>query len=271
MAQQADACDQSLVRFLLTGSSGDLGKALVPALKGHEVQALARNLPAPGEAGKVDVVLHMAGLRYDRARKASEFAEANVGFTERLLSWLEQSRIMPPPHFIFLSTMYVYGERSQSMLAETSEPNPRTAYGASKLAAEKKIAQACARLDIPFTILRLATVYGAGDDVLRQMERGFKKLFPFVIGDGAQERSMLSIEGFRRTILAASGNPRWFGQTVNVADSQPHRMFDLVERVAGGRRVRHLPRVLTMFSGKLARMNDSFLLDTAKLASLERD
>ncbi|MBI3551230.1 MAG: SDR family oxidoreductase [Elusimicrobia bacterium] len=263
------------MRILLTGATGALGQGLLPALRAHEIVVLPRALEGRTPAGEAGAVLHLAGKKYDSGGSPAEFARANAELTERLLARLESSGFAKPPHFVFFSSMYVYGERSEAPLSEQTQPRPQTPYGLSKLSAEKMIAETCARLKMPFTILRLATVYGTSGDVLSRMESRFRLLPPFVVGDGGQKRSLLSIENLRRVVLAALGNPRWQGLTVNVADPRPYTMLEVVGRAAGVRRVRRVPpglaRLASGFGGwgdQLRRLSESFSLDVTRLLSL---
>lgn len=298
------------MKILLTGANGDVGRHLLNDLlaAGHEVTAVVRTAPAPSALQPpgltwlvadlartalgadaldgVGAVLHAAGKRYDPRASAAAFTTANVEATRRLLASVERSAARA--HVVFFSTMYVYGEGADHPLSEQDTPSPRTPYGASKLEAEREIAPAAWRRELPFTILRMPGVYGTGSaDILAQMASAYRRLPPFVIGAGDQRRSLLAIGNLTRIVRAATGNPRWYGATVNIADPAPYRMLDLVRYVAGGRRVRHLPvawvhgasRLSSLCSpvfpacrdacDRLARLGATFVLDTARLQAMD--
>jgi nucleoside-diphosphate-sugar epimerase len=290
------------VKVLLTGATGDIGRQMLPALgrAGHEVVALRRRRMCDDGGARrptadlvqggsfdelpagLDVVIHLAGKRYEPGARSSVFVRANVELTARLLEAVGRTAAGGRPHILFASTIYVYGERSERPFAEDDPPRPATAYGASKLEAEQRIAAACRERNIPFTILRLPAVYGTGgQDIFTALARVFGRLVPFVIGDGQQRRSLVSVFNFARIVLVAMANPRWYGATVNVADPGSYRIADLAGYVAGSRRVRRLrsawvdlacgvrplariPAYLALCDG-LRRFGDSFELDTTRL------
>jgi UDP-glucose 4-epimerase len=298
------------VRVLLTGATGDLGQCLLRDLveAGHEVLAVSRRAPRGGDARGVrwltadlacaappaadldgiDAVVHLAGQRY-APLPAARFVETNVQATSRLLERLEGRRSERPPHVVFASTIYVYGEGRAGVYTEHDVAAPGTVYGASKLQAERRIVAAGAQAGMPFTILRLPAVYGTdGLDPLRAMADVFARLAPFVIGDGTQERSLLAIGNLSRVVRAALGNPRWDGTTLNVADPEPYRMIDLARHLAPGRRVWHVPAGAVRAAcaarpllgrapayrdacDRLRRLGQSFAIDTSALAVMGVD
>jgi len=280
------------VKTLVTGATGELGSNLVAELlrAGHDVVPLTRSaLAAPLTEPMDDIraVLHLAGKKYDARAPAEAFVSANVEATGRLLSLLERRASAVTPHLVFFSTMFVYGERSEAPLTEDFPPSPRSQYGRSKREAERLVTDVCARKGIPFTILRLATVYGTGgNDVFQRLSVAYRHVFPFVLGDGDQRRSFLAMDNLSTVVLSALGNPRWYGVTINVADPQVYRMIDVARHLAGNRRVRHIPArwargvcALRPVLGAvvpgyrtmcdhLERLGESFSLDTARLRSM---
>ena len=149
-------------RALVTGATGGLGLALVPALlaRGYQVRATGRNrcagerlravgaefvaadLTDPAQAAPLvagrDVVFHAAALSSVWGPAAS-FAAINVGATARLL---EAARQTGCDAFIFVSTPSVYAEpRDRLRLTEESALARRfaNAYVATKFAAERLV------------------------------------------------------------------------------------------------------------------------------------
>jgi nucleoside-diphosphate-sugar epimerase len=297
------------MRLLLTGATGELGTALLSTLigDGHEVIATTRRAPPPPSPASptwiawdlahgpappqaldgVEAVLHLAGKKYDALAPPETFTSSNVDATSQLLDAIAARGRAPAPHVVFFSTMYVYGESSVAPLSESARPEPRTAYGLSKLRAEQRLADACASREIPFTILRLTTVYGTGAvDVLAHMANIYRRVFPFVLGAGEQRRSLLSIDNLRQIVRSVLRDPAWRGQTVNVADPLAYRMIDIATYLAGGRPVRHIPERLARAPGALRssvgalvpryaafcdqveRLAESFCLDTTRLCAM---
>lgn len=73
-------------------------------------------------------------------------------------------------HFIFTSSMAVYGHQSNAeqsgFSAANTRPNPVSVYGATKLMSEKYLRS----LNIPLSIVRLFNVYGPGQDFTNMMQ-----------------------------------------------------------------------------------------------------
>lgn len=73
-------------------------------------------------------------------------------------------------HFVFTSSMAVYGHQSDAaqsgFSAASTRPNPVSVYGATKLMSEKYLRN----LDLPLSIVRLFNVYGPGQDFSNMMQ-----------------------------------------------------------------------------------------------------
>jgi dTDP-4-dehydrorhamnose reductase len=156
------------VRVAVTGAGGGLGRAFlerVPA--GHDVVAFAHaDLPVEdrtavlrrlGEA-RPDVILHLAAMTGvdaceedpDAAYRTNALGTANVALAARETGAL----------LVAISTDYVFDGTKGEPYHEYDEPNPLSAYGASKLAGERE-----ARTLAPeHLVVRTSWVYGAGGD-----------------------------------------------------------------------------------------------------------
>jgi nucleoside-diphosphate-sugar epimerase len=73
---------------------------------------------------------------------------------------------------VYLSTVGVYGDRGGDWVDEETPPNPQSARGRERLAAERAWQDFGARQGIPVAILRLAGIYGPGRNALTQIARG---------------------------------------------------------------------------------------------------
>jgi len=151
------------LKVLLTGGRGMLGRTLVQRLSRHEL--VVTDLPelditSPGKTRrafseiKPSVVIHCAAMtavdqcevESDLAFRVNAVGTANVAIaTERVGARL-----------IAVSTDYVFDGSASRPYHEWDKPDPRTAYGASKLAGEQSIAQHCP----DHAILRTAWLYG---------------------------------------------------------------------------------------------------------------
>jgi len=171
------------MKIFLTGGSGFLGShcAEVLAESGHEIFALVRpssnrgilgglgakfvegDIESPSTyraaIGQVDAVLHVAGVV--KARKQETFDHINALATRTLA----ETALKENPglkRFVFVSSIAAVGPAPKPVPrpADLAE-NPVTAYGRSKLHAEKLLLELHHRL--PLAILRPTIIYGERD------------------------------------------------------------------------------------------------------------
>ena len=85
----------------------------------------------------VDVVVHLSALVHQMSgASAQAYEDINVTQTLALACKAKESGVR---HFIFMSTVKVYGEESDEVYTEKVTCKPQDEYGKSKLKAEKKL------------------------------------------------------------------------------------------------------------------------------------
>lgn len=155
-------------RYLLTGSTGFLGRSLLAHLPpatvrlsrqpGSDIRCdLSQSVP---ELPAVDTVIHNAGKAHVVPRSPAEaqaFFDVNYQGTLHLLRALEGH---PPQRFVFISTVAVYGLGEGKDITEQTERLGHTPYARSKIQAEEAVQSWCAKRHIPHLILRLPLVVG---------------------------------------------------------------------------------------------------------------
>lgn len=110
-----------------------------------------------GTYSRWDYVIHCAGAT--RCRDKGEFDQANYLQTRHLTEALEELQMMPR-QLIYLSSLSIYGpihEEDGEPIREGDTPRPDTAYGQSKLNAERYLQ---AKTGVPYVIFRPTGVYG---------------------------------------------------------------------------------------------------------------
>jgi UDP-glucose 4-epimerase len=167
------------VRILLTGSSGRVGRAIAAHLvrSGHEVVGFDS---APGAATDIvadlrddaalrsamksaEAVVHCAALHAPHVgqRPDAEFEAVNVTATRRLLAHCDEFGIGT---LVYTSTTALYGhaatpDDAAGWVTEATEPQPRTVYHRSKLAAEALLRQTAGRGRLRVTVLRMSRCF----------------------------------------------------------------------------------------------------------------
>jgi UDP-glucose 4-epimerase len=226
--------------LLLTGATGLVGSRLLPRLveDGFECRALVRGeaaLPAGaiGVRGDlddpdtlraavegVDVVVHLAALF--RTRDEAAIWRANLDGTRNLIAAVKQ--YAPNARLVMSSTGNVYNADATRPALETDECSPKSAYGASKVAAEQLLRDS----GLTWAVLRLPFVYGEGDGHLASLHTLAAQfgLHPAHAYSVAHHRDIAAA-----VRLALTGVMD--GRIVNVADGAPAVSVYELARLAG--------------------------------------
>lgn len=169
-----------MVRVLITGGGGQLGRDVQLALHEHEVRGCSHSELDIGDSRSVgeaiesfgpDVVIHTAAMT-DTTRCELEpeaaFAMNASGARNVAVACARSGAAM-----VYVGTNEVFDGEKSEPYAEGDRPRPVNAYGRSKLAGERQVAAVLAR----HYIVRTAWLYGEGGNhfvakVLRAAEKG---------------------------------------------------------------------------------------------------
>lgn len=152
----------------------------------------------------------------------------NVRMIQNMVRLLNKKRCR---YIVFLSSVDIYGllEKNQ-MIHENLIPNPRDYYSLSKITSEYLLKDVCQKKKIPLLVLRLAGIYGKGDDnksTINKLIRTSKKGTINIFGGGIVKRDYLFIEDLFKIIEKAINNK--ICTTMNIASGKSYQIKEIVE------------------------------------------
>jgi UDP-glucose 4-epimerase len=132
-----------------------------------------------------------------------EFDVTNHLATARLAAQAEAAGVR---RFVFLSSIKVHGDSSDRALGPGDAPAPADAYGRSKLAAERALAEAANAMSV--VVLRPPLVYGPGvKGNFRTMMNAIRRGWPLPLGAIENRRSLIYVGNLADAIRAALDAP----------------------------------------------------------------
>ena len=208
---------------------------------GHDERLRAQLKAHAEQHGPFDYVIHAAGAT--KCRRPEDFQKTNAEGTLRLaLSLLETGALRPEGRFVFLSSLSVCGpvhEIDFEPITENDTPLPTTAYGRSKLQAERYLA------DVPglnYVVLRPTGVYGPRERDYFMMAKSIRQHVDFAVGFRPQVLTFIYVADLvEAAYLALDHGPR--GAVYPLSDGRQYtsRTFsDLLQLELGVKRVVHV-------------------------------
>lgn len=150
-----------------------------------------------------DTLLFASAIAPDKGRDASTFMR-NVAMGHHVAAAVRRG---PCRQVVYLSSVAVYGATGDTPASERARCDPDDLYGMMHLAREMLLRTELGPARVPVAILRLSSVYGAGDThdsygpnrFVRELEQaGRLTLF----GDGAERRDHVCLDDVVAVILA---------------------------------------------------------------------
>lgn len=218
-------------KILVTGASGFIGGFIVnEALKeGMEVWAAVRRnssreyltdrrikfieldfssenaLREQLNGHAFDYVVHAAGVT--KCLRQEDFYNVNTLGTMNLVNAI-LSLDMPLKRLIYISSLSVFGaikEREpHEEITDSDTPRPNTAYGWSKLKAERFLETT--KAELPFVILRPTGVYGPREKDYFLMAKSIKRHVDFAVGRKRQDITFVYVKDVARAVLLSLTN-----------------------------------------------------------------
>jgi nucleoside-diphosphate-sugar epimerase len=149
-------------KLLITGSTGFVGSYFINKYKDkYQIKTFSflKDDINTLDCDEIDVVFHLSALVHQmNGADASEYEKVNVRQTLDLAKKAKESGVK---HFVFMSTVKVYGEETSSVYTENTICNPEDEYGKSKLKTELEILK-LENENFKISILRTPIIYGYG-------------------------------------------------------------------------------------------------------------
>lgn len=190
--------------------------------------------------GKWDYIVHAAGVT--KCLDKEEFFKVNYEGTRNFVDALAQAG-MQPRKLIYLSSLSIFGplheRQPYTPILESDVPAPNTAYGQSKLLAERYIME---HAGFPYIILRPTGVYGPRERDYYQMAVSIRNHIDFAVGYRPQVITFIYVKDLVKAIYMAMEsrveNRCYF---VSEPCGYSSRAFsDCLQREMGVKRVLHI-------------------------------
>ncbi|MFI5310730.1 MAG: TIGR01777 family oxidoreductase [Gemmatimonadales bacterium] len=211
-------------RVAVTGASGLVGSALVPALRrdGCEVMAVARPRGVLDTAALegADAVVHLAGAPIGRrwmAARKREILDSRVSGTQRVAEAIARAR-PTPRSLICASAVGYYGNRGDEWLDEDSVPG--TDFLAEVTAAWERAAEPARAAGVRVVHLRLGIVLSPGGGALPRMLTPFSLGVGGRLGNGRQWMSWIALSDLLSVFRFALASDELSG-AVNAVAPEP--------------------------------------------------
>ena len=268
-ARKVEAC----VRTLITGGAGFIGHHLVRCLLAHGDQVNVIDDLSSGKLSRLDPFLDditfVEGSVLDPAALDRAAAGCEVILHEAAIASVAQSLEAPRltnevnvsgtievvlaaarhgvRRVVLAGSSSVYGMTTDGPCLESQRPDPRSPYGASKLAAEHYLQTLGQLHGLETVVLRYFNVFGPGQDPTSEYSAVVPRFIAAVLGDrrpvvnGSAEisRDFVYVDDVVEANLLASRPSSPSGLTCNIACGSQHSLSDLLQAIcdAAGRTI----------------------------------
>ena len=260
---------------LLPGESPD---RLTPDVLPTVVASLGPDTPWQHALTGVDTVVHLAARVHIMDDPASdpltEFRKVNTEGTARLAAEAARCGVK---RLVFISSIKVNGEETDTPYVEESPVKPADPYGISKWEAEQALRQIEAETGLEVVIVRPTLVYGPGVKAnFLKMMQAIKRRIPLPFASINNQRSLIYVGNLVDALATCATHPVAAGKTYLVSDGTDVSTPELIRQTAAAlavpARLLPFPVSLMRLAGKLTgkngavnRLTGSLTVDSSKI------
>lgn len=285
------------MKILITGASGFIGSFIVEEalrrgfetwaavrksssreyLKDERIKFIELNLSSKAQLveqlrGKdFDYVVHAAGVT--KCLNKQDFHRINTEGTKNLADALIETG-MPLKRFIFVSSLSIFGaireQQPYTEILDTDTPQPNTAYGESKLAAEQWLRE---QADVSWVVLRPTGVYGPRERDYFLMAQSIAQHVDFSVGYQRQEITFVYVRDVVEAVLLACEREGVEHKAFFLSDGEVYTssdFSDLLQKEIGVRGVLHVKAPLWVLRAVCA-VNGGVCSRLGRLTTLNMD
>lgn len=284
-------------RILITGASGFIGSFIVEEAlaQGMEVWAAVRGtsslrylrddrihtielnlsdeeqLLGALKSHQFDYVVHAAGAT--KALNKETFFKVNTEGTINLVKALETTS-PSMKRLVFMSSLSVFGPICEQLpyreICEEDTPQPNTAYGKSKIEAEKWLRE---NAKVPFTILRPTGVYGPREKDYMMMADSIRKGMDTAVGYQRQEITFVFVKDVVQAVFKSMKSQKTIGKAYFLSDGEVYTSTDFSDLIIAELGKKHVLRLTfpLWFLRLVCAVSDVWMHVTGKLSTLNND
>lgn len=256
--------------ILMTGASGFIGQALSKYLVAnnyHVTEAVRRSkkteeissnlvkrlnigdisldIDRKEQLNAIDCIIHLAGRAHVNNDASEdpllEFRKVNTAGTLNLANSAVAAGVK---RFIFLSSIGVNGNQSDTPFTEQDTPNPVEWYAISKLEAEIGLKEIAKTSNMDVVIIRPPLVYGMNaPGNFSKLWKAVMKGLPLPLGAIHNKRSFIAIDNLVDLIKTCIQHPNAAGQTFLASDDNDLSTTEFIKLIANSAKkpIRLLP------------------------------
>lgn len=233
------------MKIAITGDTGFIGTALKAYLSNYgvtpvslsrkSIDFLSGNTLGDRLLG-VDTVIHLAGVAHNPEATYEDYFQGNVTFTENLCQHIAEANrkgLCSVKKIVMISSIKVMGEFTEpgSSFKHSDPCYPQDDYGKTKLLAENRLREICAKNAINWTIIRPPLVFSPkARGNLGAIQTFSRKGIPIPLGAIDNKRDLVSIHNLCSLIYCASINPESNQQVLLVSDGQALSTSDILAK-----------------------------------------